>query len=90
MIIESIFDFLVSLLETAFGWISLPAFPEQLANTLETFENLMFDNLSMLSFFVRVSTVKIILPLVLVVTNFDKLYKLTMFVLRKIPFVGIK
>ncbi len=90
MIIESIFNFLVTALETIFGWISLPPFPEGLAATLETFEGLVFDNVSMLSFFVRVSTVKTLLPLVLVVANFEKVYKLTMFVLRKIPFVGIQ
>ena len=90
MIIEAVFDLAVAAIKLIFGWISLPAFPETLENTLTTYEDLIFDNLSMLSFFVRISTVKVLVPLVLVVVNFDKVYKLTMFILRKIPFLGIK
>lgn len=90
MIIEAIFNFLMSTLETVFGWVSLPAFPSELAATIESFEDLIFDNTQMLSFFVRIRTVKILVPLVLVVVNFDKVWKLTMFILRKIPMLGIE
>lgn len=90
MIIESIFDLAVGAIKLIFGWISLPAFPADLEATLTTFEDLIFENLSMLSFFVRVSTVKVLVPLVVIVLNFDKVYKLTMYILRKIPFIGVK
>lgn len=90
MIIEAVFDLAVAAIKLIFGWISLPAFPESLETTLTTYEDLIFDNLSMLSFFVRVSTVKVLVPLILIVVNFDKVYKLTMYILRKIPFIGVK
>lgn len=90
MILESVFNLIFGLLEIVFGWINLPAFPQQLVDTLTSFEDLIFSNISCLSFFVRISTVKILLPLLLIVVNFDKAYKLTMFILRKIPFLGIE
>jgi hypothetical protein len=90
VIIETIFNFLMTTLETVFGWVSLPEFPAQLAATVEGFEDLIFGNTQMLSFFVRISTVKILVPLVIVVVNFDKVWKLTMFILRKIPMLGIE
>ena len=90
MIIEAVFDLAVAAIKLIFGWIYLPAFPESLETTLTTYEDLIFDNLSMLSFFVRVSTVKVLVPLILIVVNFDKVYKLTMYILRKIPFIGVK
>ncbi len=90
MILESVFNLIFGLLEIVFGWINLPAFPQQLVDTLTAFEDLIFSNISCLSFFVRISTVKILLPLLLIVVNFDKAYKLTMFILRKIPFLGIE
>ena len=34
--------------------------------------------------------VKILLPLVVVLVNFDEVWSMIMFVLRKIPFLGIK
>ena len=86
----AVFDLAVAAIKLIFGWISLPAFPESLETTLTTYEDLIFDNLSMLSFFVRVSTVKVLVPLILIVVNFDKVYKLTMYILRKIPFIGVK
>lgn len=89
MILESVFNLIISLLELVFGWINLPAFPQTLTDILTEFRELVFTNVSCLSFFVRISTVKILLPLLLIVVNFEKVYKLTMFILRKIPFLGI-
>ena len=86
MIVESVLDLFVSAIEIIFGWINLPQFPAELVASVEQLEDLMFSNLSMLSFFVRVSTVKLLVPLVIVIVNFDKVYRLTMFVIRKLPF----
>ena len=88
MIIESVVNLLVGLVKTLFGWISLPAFPSQLAVAITAVEDLVFQNLSMLGLFVRVSTLKIAIPIFVVIINFDRLYRLTMWVLRKLP-IGI-
>lgn len=40
--------------------------------------------------FFNMDLVKIMLPFVIVVANFEKVYKIVMYVLRKIPFLGIE
>lgn len=90
MILEAVFNLFITALEAIFSWINLPQMPESITSMVDTFESLMFDNLSCLSFFVRISTVKILLPLLLVVVNFDRVWSFTMFILRKIPFLGIE
>ena len=47
------------------------------------------NNKSKIYIFFDMSLVKILLPLLIAVINFDKVYKLVMFVLRKIPFLGV-
>lgn len=89
MIIEAVVNMLVALVQTLFGWINLPAFPVSLDAAIQTFEGLIFDNLSLLGLFVNVETLKVAVPLFVVIVNFDKLYRLTMWVIRKLP-LGIK
>lgn len=90
MILESVFNLFSSAIKLIFGWINLPDLPVQ----VETVITQLFDYLEMGLGFVflafDMNLVKIMLPFVLVVANFDKVYKLVMFVLRKIPFLGIK
>lgn len=85
MIVEAVFNLLASAVEVIFGWISLPAFPADLEQTLETFEDLIFTNLSVLGFFVRISTLKTIVPFMVLLLNFDKAYALVMWIVRKLP-----
>ncbi|MEQ3316501.1 hypothetical protein AAA127_17440 [Enterocloster clostridioformis] len=40
--------------------------------------------------FFNMDLVIIMLPFVIVVANFEKVYKIVMYVLRKIPFLGIE
>ena len=90
MILESVFNLFSSAIKLIFAWIDLPDLPAQ----VETVITQLFDYIEMGLGFVflcfDMSLVKIMLPFVLVVANFDKVYKLVMFVLRKIPFLGIK
>ena len=48
MILEALLNLIKTLLETVFGFINLPAFPEELTSSIETFLDLIFDNLSLL------------------------------------------
>lgn len=89
MIIEAVVNMLVALVQTLFGWINLPAFPASLDAAIQTFESLIFDNLFLLGLFVNVETLKVAVPLFVVIVNFDKLYRLTMWVIKKLP-LGIK
>lgn len=81
-IVFNIFEFVFNLL---FGWINLPAVPTSLQNTVNTYLNYIFNNLDLLSFFVRVSTLQTIFKLFIIVYIFKYTFKLIMFILHKVP-----
>lgn len=82
-------DGLLYILEFLFGWINLPSFPEGLSNSINVFLNLIFDNLSLLSFFVRGSTLKLVVPILIILINFEFIYKMVIWIARKIPFLNV-
>ena len=90
MIIEALLNLIKLLLNVVFGWINIPQFPEGLTNSVDTFLSLVFDNLSLLGFFIRRETLMISIPLLIILLNFEQVYKLVMYIVRKIPFLGIK
>lgn len=90
MIIEAILNLVFTVLQFAFGWINIPAFPENLTNSINTFLSLIFDNLTILGFFIRPITITIVIPVLIILLNFEKVYKFTMWILCKIPMLSIK
>lgn len=90
MILEAILNLFKGLLFIVFGWINLPAFPEGFTSSINSFLDLIFDNLTLLGFFIRPLTIQIAVPILIALLNFDNLYKLTMWILRKIPMLNIK
>lgn len=89
-LLNFLFDFLFVIIQLLFGWINVPAFPDELKASINTFLDLIFNNLTFLGFFVRPSTLRIIIPLSIFMFNFKYVYKLTMWIIRKIPFLNIK
>ena len=90
MILEALLNVVFGLLKIVFGWINIPAFPEGLANSINIFLSLIFDNITLLGFFIRPATLTICIPILIILLNFEDVYKITMWILRKIPFLGLK
>lgn len=90
MILEAILNLFKTLLYACFSWINIPNFPSELINNINSFLDLIFNNLTLLGFFVRPITLQIAIPILIILLNFEYLYKLTMWILRKIPMLGIK
>lgn len=90
MIIEAILNLIKTVLFGCFSWINLPAFPETLQESVNTFLDLIFEGVNFLGFLVRPSTISILIPLIIIIVNFDHIYKFTIFILKKIPMLGIK
>lgn len=90
MIIEALLNLIKGLLNVVFGWISLPPFPEQLTSSIDTFLSLIFDNLNLLGFFIRPITLTVCIPVLIILLNFEQVYKLVMWIVKKIPFLGVK
>ena len=89
MIIEGLLNLLFGLINFCFSWLNLPAFPPELAESIDNFLDLIFNNLSLLGFFIRPTTLQIIIPALIIVINFDRIYKFVMWILRKIPILNI-
>lgn len=87
MILETLLNLVFGLLKIVFGFISLPAFPVSLSSSIDTFLNLIFDNVTLLGFFIRPLTLTIVVPILIILLNFDYVYKIIMWILRKIPFL---
>ena len=89
-LLNFLWELLEMLIHLLFGWINIPAFPEDLKNNINSFLDLIFGNLSMLGFFVRPTTLKIVVPLLIIVINFKYIYRISMWLIKKIPFLNIK
>lgn len=68
----------------------LPDFPEAARLAISDFFDLIFSNCSLISFFLPVDFAVSVLLCSVAVMNFDKIYKVLMWVLRKIPALGIE
>lgn len=90
MIIKLLFELVIGLLEILFGWVSFPAMPEAITNALDTLLNAMGSAMGFIWLIVPRELVLVGLPIVLVVENFDKLYSVIMWILKKIPFLGMQ
>ncbi len=87
---DTLMVWLYNIINLVFGWINIPAFPSELSSSIDSFLDLIFDNLSLLGFFIRPLTLKIIIPVLLVVINFELIYKLIMWIVRKLPFISVQ
>lgn len=90
-----IIEFLFSLILELFNFIleilpDIPNMPEDLTNALNNYTQLIFDNSSVVSFFLPMNIVKIAIPLVIVIINFDYIYNAVIWILKKIPMLGIE
>lgn len=90
MIVMGLLNIVKLLLNVLFGWVSLPEFPPEFDALFDTFFGYMDSGMAILSVFIDFNVVSVLLPIVILVHNFDHLYKLGMWILRKIPMIGIK
>ena len=90
MILQSLINLLISLIKFCFSWLNIPAFPAEFTQIIDDFLDLIFDNVSLLGFFIRPTTLQILIPALIVVLNFDKVYHFVMWILKKIPFLNIE
>ena len=86
MIIKAIFELILGLLKLVFGFLpNIPSFPDNIMTSLDKVFTTIFDNLDLLGLFVNINTIKILVPLVIIVVNFEHIYHFTMWIIKKIP-----
>lgn len=72
----------------ALSWVEIPPFPAELMASINSVFDIIFENIGILGFFIRWNTVLICIPLVILLFNFDWIYKGIMWLYRKIPVFG--
>ena len=90
MVTQTMISFWLNLFFKVFDFIKIPDFPESLQESLDKYLDLIFNGINLFGFFVRPQTIQIVIPLIIIIINFDKIYKLTMWILKKIPILNIK
>lgn len=85
MIVELLLNLISGVLKPVFSFINLPAFPENLANSINTELDLIFENASFVGFFVRPSTLSVVATTAIVVITFSRLYKVIVWIWNKLP-----
>ena len=92
MLTEALINAGMFLLDVLLNFLDLlPDMPPELVSVLDEFFDLIFTNgWSIACFVIPMDFALILLPLVILVVNFERVYHLIMWVLRKIPIAGIK
>lgn len=90
MIIKLLFEMVIGLLDLVFGWVSFPAMPDAISSALDVVLGAMSSAMGFVWLIVPRELVVIVIPIILVVENFDRLYSIVMWILKKIPFLGMK
>lgn len=90
MIIESVCNIFITLIKSAFSWISLPSLPSIFTTTLNIIVSLFTSCMRIVFVFIDRSFLVAMIPIVIAVINLEHVFSFTMFILRKIPFLGIK
>lgn len=90
MIIKGLLNLILSLLEILFGWVAFPPMPDAVVLAINTLMGYIADAVGFLWLIVPRELVIVGIPIILVLENFDKLYSVIMWILRKIPFLGLQ
>ena len=90
MIIKGLFNLVLALLQIIFAPINLPQLPSGLQNIFDGLLSAMLSAVGLFEVFVRPTTLQLLIPIVIVLINFEKLWNGIIFILKKIPFLGIE
>ena len=92
MLTEALINAGMFLLDVLLNFLDLlPDMPPELVSVLDEFFDLIFTNgWSIACFVIPMDFALMLLPLVILVANFERVYHLIMWVLRKIPLLGIE
>ena len=91
MIIEGLFNLIYTLLGVVLTPFQIiPDMPSNVDNYLNKFFDFIFDPIRIVVFFFPVGFIKIVIPVFLVIINMEKIWNAILWVLKKLPFVGIE
>lgn len=93
MIIKAIMNALQTVIFTVFSWLNLPNLSDyglDINAARNTILEILNMTKSVIDMLLPWNIVTVCLPIVIAVSNADKIYKFIMWILRKIPMLGIQ
>ena len=91
MIIEWVMNLGMGIIDVLFMMLDvLPNFPSKVITVINSVFDLMFSAVNLVGVFLDFSMVRTLIPIVILILNFDKIVKLIIFAVKKIPFIGIE
>lgn len=91
MIISLLLVSITGLINMIFGILpDIPPIPTELSNVVNQFFDLLFDNAGLVSFFLPMNVVKVALPIAIVIIEFEHVYSLILWVIKKIPMLSLE
>lgn len=89
MIISALMNALRAILQTLLGFIQIPTFPAEWTSAVDQFLDMLFQNVGLVDLVVPWDVVKLGIPILIAIINMDKIYDSVMWILRKIPALGM-
>ena len=91
MLVELMLSLVKVLIDIIFAFLGiLPDMPDTLIVAINDFMDLLFAGANIVALFMPMDIVRILIPIVIAIVNFDKILKIIIFILKKIPFLGIE
>ena len=91
MLLEWVLSFGQMIISAILNLLDLvPDMPPQAISVLNNFLDIIKTSFNLLCTFVDINMLRILFPIVLIIINFDFVYRVVMWVLRKIPVLGIE
>ena len=77
-------------MQIVFSPIELTQVPAKGSSYLDQFISWILGGYNVIGTFIDLGMVKTLIPIVIVIANLDKVWSFIMFILRKIPFIGVE
>lgn len=89
MILQALLTLLFDFVNFVFSLFpDLPQVPTEFSHSIDVFFDTIFSGIGLFGILVRPLTLTLIIPIVILLINFDKIWSIIMWVVRKIPFLG--
>lgn len=89
MIISTLMDMIRTILQSLLGFIQIPSLPTDWTSAVDQFLDMVFQNVGLVDLVVPWDVVKLGIPILIAIINMDKIYDSVMWILRKIPALGM-
>lgn len=90
MIVSALLDLIYNVISTLLSIIDLPDLPDTAKSYIEQFKGILSDGVAIFGVYFDLQYIKILFTIFITVTLAIEVYHLVMWVIKKIPMLGIK